>query len=121
MLWAKMRLRRLDRPSDLLNCAKKLVDGVLNRAGHSSAELRRAVFDRSAALDNRATQSAIPEALTPYVDKIGQHAYKIVDRDIEALRNAGYDDDQIFELTICAAAGAGFARLERGLKAVAET
>src|SRR5258705_13178764 len=89
---------------------RRVVDAVLNGKGHMSHELRQAAFDGESA--------AFPEPLRPYLNKTAKHAYKIVDRDIEALRAAGYDDDQIFEITICSAVGAGFARLERGLAAL---
>jgi alkylhydroperoxidase/carboxymuconolactone decarboxylase family protein YurZ len=39
-------------------------------------------------------------------------------RAIEALRNAGYSEEAIFEMTLSAAIGAGQARLERGLAAL---
>jgi hypothetical protein len=43
-------------------------------------------------------------------------AYKVTDKDIEALKQAGYSEDAIFEITISAAVGAAYARLERGLE-----
>ena len=96
---------------------RALLQGVLDGNGCSPVETRRAVFDRVASSGSGA---AVPQALASYIDKVAQGAYKIADRDIEALRAAGYDDDQIFELTICAAVGAGFARLKRGLAALEE-
>ena len=38
-----------------------------------------------------------------------------MDEDVEALRQAGYSEDQIFELTVSAALGAGFRRLKSAL------
>jgi len=57
----------------------------------------------------------VPTELTGYVTKVALHAYKTLDEDIEALRNAGYSEDAIFEVTLSAAIGAGQARLEGGL------
>jgi alkylhydroperoxidase family enzyme len=55
------------------------------------------------------------EALGPYVQKVAHHAYKVTDEDITALHQGGYSDDQIFEVTVSAALGAGLVRLESGL------
>ena len=43
---------------------------------------------------------------------------KETDNDIEALRQTGYSEDAIFEITISAALGAATARLARGLSAL---
>ena len=91
---------------------RRLVDSVIGGPGHALPEVRRAAFEGNS--------EALPETLRSYVTKIEKHAYKIVDRDIENLRAAGYDDDQIFEITICTAVGAGFERLQRGWAAIEE-
>jgi alkylhydroperoxidase family enzyme len=44
------------------------------------------------------------------------HAYKVTDVDINQLKVAGYSEDELYELTISAALGAGLARLNRGLE-----
>ena len=41
----------------------------------------------------------------PYVKKVAKHAYEVTDKDMTALRQAGYSDDQIFEATVSAALG----------------
>jgi alkylhydroperoxidase family enzyme len=43
---------------------------------------------------------------------VHRHAYRVVDADVEALRDAGWSEEAIFELTIAAALGAGLRRLE---------
>ena len=57
-----------------------------------------------------------PEAMRPYLDKVRLHAYRITDGDVAALRHAGHTEDEIFEHTVAAAAGAGLERLEAGLR-----
>jgi alkylhydroperoxidase family enzyme len=100
----------------------KLVDGVLDGPGYSDLKLRHAVEQRAASHASRKPENnaEVPEALGSYVDKIALHAYKVTDEDIEVLRKAGYSEDAIFELTICAALGAGIARLDRGIAAMKE-
>jgi hypothetical protein len=53
-----------------------------------------------------------------YVGTIHRNAYKIVDRDLDELRGAGWSEDQIFELSISAAFGAAQRRLDAGLGTV---
>lgn len=60
----------------------------------------------------------VAEAARSLVSKVAQHAYRVTDDDIDALRSAGYSEDAIFELTVSAALGAGCGRLERGLSAL---
>jgi alkylhydroperoxidase family enzyme len=53
------------------------------------------------------------------VDKVTRNAYKVVDDDIERLRQAGFSDDAILEAVLATAVGAGVARFEIGLDAIA--
>jgi len=53
-----------------------------------------------------------------YVANIRQHAYKIVGRDVHELRDSGWSEDQIFELSVSAAFGAAQRRLDAALGAV---
>jgi alkylhydroperoxidase family enzyme len=53
-----------------------------------------------------------------YLEKVRLHAYKVTDRDIGELKDAGFTEDEIFEHTVSAAAAAGFDRLEAGLRAL---
>jgi alkylhydroperoxidase family enzyme len=59
------------------------------------------------------------DALTELVDTIAHHAYRVTDEQIEALRAAGYREDELFEVIVVAAVGSGVARRELGLQAVA--
>ena len=59
---------------------------------------------------------ALPGDWLPYVEKVALHAYKVTDEDVELLRKAGHGEDEIFEITIAAATGAGLARAEAGLR-----
>jgi alkylhydroperoxidase family enzyme len=98
-----------------------LIEAVLTTSGDSSPRLRQAVEARAAALGGYAQESAqedIPPELSSYVDKVARHAYKVTDADIQRLRQAGYSEDAIFEITLSAALGAGIGRLESGLRAL---
>jgi hypothetical protein len=86
-------------------------------------QLKEMVLSGPGTLDPVVRQAAnlaadLPDALDPYVQKVVRHAYKVTDEDITVLRQAGYSDDQIFEVTVSAALGAGLVRLESGLAAL---
>ena len=100
--------------------AQRLLEAVLTSDGDTDPSVRRVVESLSAQIGGRSTNQTdvIPPELISYVKKIALHAYKTTDEDIEALRNAGYSEDAIFEITLSAALGAGMARLERGLAAL---
>lgn len=87
---------------------KRLADVVLSGPGSLPSQVRTAA----------AGGEDVPGPLAPYVRKVAVHAYRVTDGDIEALRAAGYSEDQIFELTISVALGAGRVRLEAGLSAL---
>jgi alkylhydroperoxidase family enzyme len=60
-----------------------------------------------------------PPEFTAYLDKVRRHAYRTTDEDVQALKEAGYSEDEIFEYTVSAAVGAGLERLEAGLRVLA--
>ena len=66
---------------------------------------------------SRPDRPAPPDFAT-YLDKVRAHAYRVTDADVQALKDAGYTEDQIFEHTVSAAVAAGLARLEAGLAAL---
>ncbi len=72
-------------------------------------------------LVERLRQAARPDREAPpefasYLDKVRRNAYKVTDEDVEALKDAGYSEDVIFEQTVSVAVAAGLERLEAGLK-----
>ena len=60
----------------------------------------------------------IPGVPGSYVKKVWQRAHEIASEDIAALKQIGYSEDQIFELTVSAALGAGLLRLKSALSAL---
>jgi hypothetical protein len=100
----------------------KLAAAPVSSPGVESTALRQAICARAAALGGWPLPAApgveLPPAVARYADKVAREAYAMTDDDVAALRRAGYPDDAIFEITLCAALGAGRARLERGLAAL---
>jgi alkylhydroperoxidase family enzyme len=50
--------------------------------------------------------------LAPYLEKVHQHAYRVTDEDVAALKAAGVSEDEIFEQTVAAAIAEGLRRLD---------
>jgi hypothetical protein len=102
-----------------MELVERLRQSVLEGRGKTDPALRQAVAARTGELGGGSPAvGKLPENLRKHVDMIGLHAYRITDEDVDALRQAGYSDDEIFEVCVSAALGAGLARLERGLAAL---
>jgi len=108
-----------DRHAD---AARRVAEAVVQSPGAAERGLRCSVEGRAAALAGRGAAAGVglPAALAPYVEKVARHAYLVTDADVAALRDGGYSEDAICEITLSAALGAGMARLERGFAALGD-
>lgn len=89
--------------------------------GAIPTEVRRLIADHALALSlGQGQRSELPADLEGYVREVTMRPYQVGDAEISALKEAGYSEDAIFELTISAALGAALARLDQGLAALAE-
>jgi alkylhydroperoxidase family enzyme len=97
-----------------------LRQAVLAGPGVTERSERAAVASRAGALSGGGTpaEGVVPGAIAGFVDKVAGRAYTVTDDDVHALRQAGYSEDAIFEITASAAMGAALGRLERGLAAL---
>jgi alkylhydroperoxidase family enzyme len=93
---------------------ERVAEAILETPGDAAASLRAQVEACAAGRE----ASDLPDELRSYVDKVARNAYKVVDADLDRLREAGYSEDAIFELTLAAALGAARARLDAGLEAM---
>ena len=83
---------------------------ILAGPGAAPAELRANAFeDRN-----------LPEPLTNLLDKVAKRSFQVIDADFKAALAAGFSEDQIFELVICAAVGESSRLYEAGLAALAQ-
>ena len=89
---------------------QRLVDRIRQGPGQAPAEQRRAAFDNA----------ELPEPLRGLLDKVATRSAQVSDADFAAATQAGYTDDQLFELVICAAVGESSRQYEAGLAALAE-
>ena len=92
-------------------------DSITTGQGELDVSLRSKTvnYAQNLTLNEAINSDQIPDALRPYLEKVVLHAYKTTDQDIEQLKNFGYTEDEIFELTISAAFGAGYARYLQGI------
>jgi len=94
--------------SDISQARQALVARILGGRGDASRAQRRAAFDNT----------GLREPLSGVVEKVARCAYRVTDDDIAAVRMAGFTEDQIFELVVCAAIGQATRQYEAALAAV---
>jgi alkylhydroperoxidase family enzyme len=94
-----------------------------HRHADKLAALHRAVFETDGSTD-RATRAAaaagtdLPPLLAPYLAAVRDASYRITDADVAALKDAGWTEEQLFEVTIAAALGRAQRSLDAGLRAL---
>jgi alkylhydroperoxidase family enzyme len=80
---------------DIRQAHEALLARILEGNGRASRAHRRAAFDNA----------ELTEPLRTLVDKVATQARLVGDEDIAAARASGLDEDQIFEIVVCAAIG----------------
>jgi hypothetical protein len=81
--------------SDIREARNALTRRILEGDGKASPSDRRAAFNNS----------GLAEPLGVLVDKVARHAYRVTDEDINAVKQSGLSEDQVFEIVVCAAIG----------------
>ncbi|HUN35678.1 MAG TPA: hypothetical protein VMU95_27075 [Trebonia sp.] len=87
-----------------------LADRVRSGAGQAPAEQRARAF----------ANADVPAPLRELIGKVATRSSPVTDADFAAARAAGFSDDQLFELVICAAVGQSARQYEAGLAALSE-
>lgn len=94
-------------------------NSLLEAPAELEAPLRRGIEGYCAQLRGAKRSFAqVPQTLEPLLEKISTDAYKVIDEDIQALKDQHYNDTMIFELVICASFGAAMAPLETAYAAL---
>jgi alkylhydroperoxidase family enzyme len=89
---------------------KLLVNRILRGPGQAPADQRARAF----------ANAELPEPLRPLLDKVATKSAQVTDADFATATQAGFTDDQLFELVICAAVGQSTRQYAAGLAALAE-
>lgn len=106
-------------PPEQLPAMDAIDAAVLGEAGEGDPGRRRAAFRYARGIAEAGqppAEAELEDPLRTVVDKIARHAYKVLPEDIDALKEAGLSEDEIFELILATACGAGRGRLEVGLQ-----
>ena len=88
---------------------RALVTRVLEGGGTAPADQRRAAFENG----------EFAEPLRTLVDRVALHPTYVTDADVAAVKASGLDEDQVFELVVCAAVGQATRQYEAALAALA--
>jgi hypothetical protein len=83
---------------------------ILTGPGMAPPDLRAKAF----------ADSDLPEPLATLVDKVANRSFQVTDADFAAAVAAGFTEDQLFELVICAAVGESSRMYQAGLVALAK-
>jgi hypothetical protein len=89
---------------------RALVDHVLTAAGRASAQQRARAFGNE----------GLPPPLDVLIGKVAAKPAQVTDADFAAAKAAGFTEDELFELVVCAAVGQSARLYEAGLAALAE-
>jgi alkylhydroperoxidase family enzyme len=84
---------------------------ILRGPGTAPGELRVQAFE----------QRDLPEPLATLLHKVAKRSYQVTDSDFAAALSAGFTEDQLFELVICAAVGESSRLYHAGMAALVET
>jgi len=77
------------------------------------------VADQIDELRRLASNAALPpQVMQPYLEKVRTGAFAVTDEDVDELKRAGADEDEIFEATVAVAIGEGLRRLDAALRVI---
>jgi alkylhydroperoxidase family enzyme len=94
--------------SDIRQARTALIAQILEGDGAASHAQRRAAFASVATAEPQST----------LIDKLTKHPNDISDADVAATLASGLSEDQVFELTVCAAVGQATRQYETALAAL---
>ena len=94
--------------ADIQQARLGVIRRILEGGGESSGQDRRGAFD----------DARLAEPLGKLAHKVALESRKVTDADVSAARAAGFSEDQIFELVICAAIGQANRQYETAMAAL---
>lgn len=89
---------------------RALVDRILNGAGQAAAEQRAQAF----------ANDGLSPPLDALIGKVVSRPAEVTEADFAPAKAAGFSEDQLFELVVCAAVGQSARLYDAGLAALAE-
>ncbi len=95
--------------TEIAQLHREMVARVLDGEGQAASALRHAAFENAGR----------SEPIRTLIENVANHAYQVTDDDIAAVRGAGFSEDQIFEIVVCAAVGQASRQYTSALEALA--
>jgi hypothetical protein len=89
---------------------RALQNRILHGEGRAPAELRARAFG----------DDGLPPPLDALIGKVATRPTQVTEADFAAAKAAGYSEDQLFELVVCAAVGQSARLYDAGLAALAD-
>lgn len=100
--------------TDIADARRALVRRLLEGDGEAPRAQRQAAFENA----------GLPLPIATLLENVARSAHRVSDSDVRSALDAGYSEDQVFELAVCAAVGqahrqfdAAMAALDRASKA----
>ena len=87
---------------------KAAIQNVLGPKGFAAQTDRKAAF----------ANDGVPEGARALIDKVTKNAWKVTDEDVAGAKAAGVTEDQVFELSVCAAMGQSTRQLDAAMAAL---
>ena len=81
--------------AEIERARKAVIARILEGVGKGPQALRRAAF----------YNTGLPDPPRTLVEKVARHANRVTEADVSTARAAGFTEDQIFEVVVCAAIG----------------
>ena len=98
---------------------RKLRSRLLEGPGVTARELRQRVCAYAESLtENPEADNPLDGPLAKWVEKVARYAYKTLPDEVEAMKQNGKSENEIYELTVAAAIGAASGRYERALASI---
>jgi hypothetical protein len=96
--------------ADTTRLRQAVVDRALKGDGTAPLEHRRAAYDNN--------KASLAPSVRELIYKVAHHAYKVTDEDVDHAKTAGMEEDELFELVVCAALGQAMRQLDAAYGAI---
>lgn len=96
--------------ADIEQARRRLTETILGGSGVAPHQIRAGAFNNA----------GLKGVLATLANKVTTSSYSVTDEDIQAVKTAGLNEEQIFELIVCAAIGQATRQYETALTALAD-
>lgn len=94
--------------TDITKARRALLRRLVEGDGEVPAAQRRAAFENA----------GLPKPIGAFLEKVARAAHLVSDADVRGALDAGFSEDQVFELAVCAAVGQANRQYEAAMTAL---